>query len=205
MSRTILNKGLFESWADHPGYVDHGFYAPLSPLADLSDEDRAVNPANISHAIVFARVTPRLRKLLSDVKRDDAPGGAFAFVRLVPPPHGLSAREARSWGKARWGVDHDAGGAVLAMLADGSPVLRFFTGGMPAPILHALAERYPDVGWRYFACGWRLDDWHVGQASDGEFRLLDRRDPSQDEQRLIRSMTGDDRPEVTVGDLEPTA
>ena len=205
MSRTILNKGLFESWADHPGYVDHGFYAPLSPLPDLTDEDRGIKPANISHAIVFARVTPRLRKLLSDVKRDDAPGGAFAFARLVPPPAGLSAREARAWGEARWGVDHDAGGAVLAALADGSLVLRFFTGGMPAPILHALAERYPDVAWRYFACSWMLDDWHVGQASDGEFRLLNRRDPSQEEQRLIRSMTGDDRSEVTVGDLEPAA
>lgn len=151
--------------------LQDGKPSPLAPLPDLTGEEDGLNPPNISQVIHFG--DRRLGRAVVDAVGGlvDGKWEPIDFGRIVPVPEDVAGRPwriQRAWGEAAWGVDHNAGGSELL---DDGVAIRFFTQAIPLPVLKALAEKLPDVSWRYFAAGWHQQVHAEGRAEEGVFTM----------------------------------
>jgi hypothetical protein len=109
-------------------------------------------------------------KMVEDIRSDDDLAGIIDFRRIVAPPAALSGRALREWGEANWGVDHNAS-FPERITRCGFQGIGFTTADIPEPVLKALAAKFPDARWSYYASAWHHTHCAVGEAKDGKFTL----------------------------------
>jgi hypothetical protein len=141
---------------------------PLDMLPE-PDED-GDHPNYVTSTILFERMRLPEFKLAEDIRSADELGGIIDFRSIVPPPEGVSGRALRKWGEANWGIDHNAS-FLRRVTRCGFEGISFTTAEIPEPVLNALAAKYPDARWSYYAAAWHHTHYAVGEAKDGKFTL----------------------------------